>query len=163
MCGIGSLIIGILRIYFLWFNMLFLHRLTKTQIADLPVPINVLSTISYIQTAVSAITIIVAVLLLLGTVKSKKKLLLPWICWVVFEEFLDVIIVMYYIIKTIKLRASVYIGDSVFLVINMYCVLCVFSFYKHLKQQDNKTPMYRFQIASDSEDDEILLPSSQVI
>ncbi|KAK3754787.1 hypothetical protein QZH41_012784 [Actinostola sp. cb2023] len=40
MCGIGTLITGVLRIYFLWFNMFFLHRLTETQIDDLPLSLD---------------------------------------------------------------------------------------------------------------------------
>ncbi|XP_031566149.1 uncharacterized protein LOC116301253 [Actinia tenebrosa] len=158
-CGIGTMVIGVLRLYFLWFNVAYLHRLTKTQIKDLPLPIETLSVIHKVQISITVFTLIVALLLLIGIWKHKKGLLIPWIAGIWTEELLDIGTVIFYIAKKVKMTASVYIGDSLFLLLNIYCILCVYSYFKQLKREDKKDqrPFYNLAAMPEESDEEFLI------
>ncbi|XP_032223005.1 uncharacterized protein LOC116604566 isoform X2 [Nematostella vectensis] len=160
MCGAGSLIIGCLRIYLQWFNIEFLHRLTKAQIKDLPLSMTTLQKLSILETSISAVALFVTVLLLVGLCKRKTSLLIPWIVWVCIEELLDVCSLVVYAAKHIQLSHSVYIGDAVFFIINMYCVFCVHSYRKDLKREIALKKIMRQGRRSNEEDsdEEMLLP-----
>ncbi|XP_073252690.1 uncharacterized protein [Porites lutea] len=134
-CGILSLILGVLRVGLQWFTLVFRHRMTKEARKLLPIKFSTLQLITIFQISVAAISMVVAVVMLVGLFKRWRWLLCPWMVWVVLEELFSILVIIFYVVYGVKLNCSVYISDAILFFIFMYFVLCVYSYFKDLRRQ----------------------------
>lgn len=135
-CGAASLLLGILRLLLQWFNLEFRHRMTEEARKRLQVQFSTLQLITVLQMSVAAISMAASICMLIGLFKRWRWLLFPWMVWVVVEELFSFSVIIFFVVAKVKLKCSVYISDAVMLVISVYFMLCVYSYFQQLKRQE---------------------------
>ncbi|PFX22659.1 uncharacterized protein LOC111333953 [Stylophora pistillata] len=142
-CGLCSLLIGSARVYLEKFNLEFRQRMTSEAKSRLSINFKTLQFITILQLSVAAVSIVVSLLMLFGLLKRLKWLLCPWLAWVLIEELCSICVILFYVFYDVKLKCSVYISETITFVIAIYFMMCVFSYFKFLRQQDIVTDEYR--------------------
>nr|XP_058971430.1 uncharacterized protein LOC131797793 isoform X1 [Pocillopora verrucosa] len=141
-CGLCSLFIGTARVYLEEFNLKFRQRMTLDTRNQLRINFKTLQLITILQLSVAAVSILVSLLMMFGLLKRLKWLLCPWLVWVLIEELSSIFVIIFYALSDVKLKCSVYISEAITLVIAVYFMMCVFSYFKFLRQQDIITDQY---------------------
>ncbi|XP_068720324.1 uncharacterized protein [Montipora capricornis] len=135
-CGVVSLFLGGLRLYLQWFNLDFRQRMTEGATKQLKISFETIQVINILQLFAAAISMEVSLLMFLGLYKRWRWLLCPWMLWAGLEELFSIAVIIFYACVRVKLNWSVDISNAVMLLVSIYLVLCVYSYFIQMRDAE---------------------------
>lgn len=135
-CGVVSLFLGGLRLYLQWFNLDFRQRMTEGGTKQLKISFETIQVINTLQLFAAAISMEVSLLMFLGLYKRWRWLLCPWMLWAGLEELFSIAVIIFYACVRVKLKWSVDISNAVMLLVSIYLVLCVYSYFIQMRDAE---------------------------
>jgi len=135
-CAIVSMFLGGFRVYLQYFNLKFRERMTEETRKHIHIRFHTIQVISILQLSAAAVSIAVSLAMLIGLFKQRRYLLIPWMLWVCIEELFSIVMIIFYANAGVKLKWSVGLSEAVILIVAIYFMLCVYSQFKQMGQEE---------------------------